>query len=191
MFLSLFSQKSLVNNQMTAKIAWLQNILICLGGVVFLSLLAQIAIPLPFTPVPITGQTFGVTLLALTLGRNRSISTLVTYLLAGAAGLPVFAQAQSGLVLGPTMGYLIGMLLASVVMGTLADRGWTSSLKKSFAAAFMGSALVFSCGLAVLAFYVPANMLLMAGLVPFLPGLIIKDSLAALIAHRLNKKLNK
>lgn len=166
----------------------LKNALLCLGGVVLLSLLAQVAIPLPFTPVPITGQTFGVTLLALTLGRNRSILTLITYLLVGAAGLPVFAQAQSGLVFGPTIGYLVGMLLASVIMGTLADKGWTSSLKKTFFASFMGSAITFTCGLAVLAFFVPSNMLLMAGLIPFLPGFIIKDTLAATIAYQMNKK---
>lgn len=168
------------------KNSWLQNVMICLGGAALLALLSQIAIPLPFTPVPITGQTFGVALIAMTFGRSRGIATLMTYLLAGAAGLPVFAQAQTGLVFGPTMGYLIGMLLAAVVMGALADRGWTSTFKKSIVTAFIGSTIVFTCGLTVLAFFVPGKMLLMAGLLPFLPGSFIKDISAAFIAHRLN-----
>lgn len=170
---------------------WLQNSIISLGGAALLALLSQIAIPLPFTPVPITGQTLGVTLLALTLGRNKSLSSVVLYLLAGAAGLPVFAQAQSGLVFGPTMGYLIGMLLATVLMGTLADKGWTSSFKKTLAAAFMGTILTFTVGLAVLAFFLPAKTLLIAGVLPFLPGSLIKDTLAATLAYKARSAMSK
>lgn len=164
------------------------NGLICLMGAALIAVLSQITIPLPFTPVPITGQTFGVTLLALLCGRKLGTGIVVTYLLAGAVGLPVFAGAQAGLVVGPTMGYLVGMLLAAVVMGSLSDRGWTKSFGKSIAAACMGSLLVFGCGLTVLAFFIPTNMLLMAGLVPFLPGLLIKDFSAAFIAYQTHKK---
>lgn len=190
MFLQMSSQAFIPSLLASKNNTWLKNVLICLGGAVLLSLLAQIAIPLPFTPVPITGQTFGVALMALTFGQNRGIATLGIYLLAGAAGLPVFADAHSGLTFGPTIGYLVGMLLASIVMGSLADHGWTSSFNKSLVAAFIGSAIVFTCGLTVLAFFVPAKMLLMAGLLPFLPGSLIKDTFAAFIAHRLSKKIN-
>ncbi len=170
---------------------WLQNSIICLGGAALLSLLAQIAIPLPFTPVPITGQTLGVALLALTLGRAKGLSSVMLYLLAGAAGLPVFAQAHSGLVFGPTMGYLIGMLLATVLMGSLADKGWTSSFKKTLLAAFMGTTVTFILGVAVLAFFIPAKTLLLAGVLPFLPGALIKDTLAATVAHKVRSTISK
>lgn len=159
------------------------NACICLAGVMLMALLAQMSVPLPFTPVPMTGQILGVILLSLTLGRSRSTASIFLYLLAGAVGLPFFAQAHSGF--GPTMGYLIGMLLASVVMGSLADRGWTSSFKKTLAAAFMGMTIIFLSGLVVLAFFIPANMLLLSGLFPFLPGSCIQAILATLIVNRL------
>src|SRR4051812_12271756 len=81
------------------------------GGVLLLSLLAQVAIPLPWTPVPITGQTFGVALVALSWGRKRALSAFLAYLAVGAFGLPVFAAGKSGLMMGPTFGYLVGMMV--------------------------------------------------------------------------------
>jgi biotin transport system substrate-specific component len=96
-------------------------------GVALISVLAQASITLPFTPVPITGQTFGVALIALLWGSKRAFITTVSYLLLGAAGLPIFAMGKAGLAFGPTLGYLIGMMFASAWMGFLADRGWTKS----------------------------------------------------------------
>lgn len=181
----MFSQRA--SRQLLVSNSWSQhslNAIICLGGAALLAVLSQIAIPLPFTPVPITGQTLGVALLALTLGRNRGIASVVLYFVAGAMGMPVFAGAQSGFVFGPTMGYLIGMLLATVVMGSLADSGWTSSFKKTLLTAFVGTAITFVCGVSVLAFFLPAKTLLMAGVLPFLPGSLIKDTLAAALAYK-------
>ena len=183
MFLQRASRSFFISN------VWLQNIVVTFAGAAILALLSQIAISLPFTPVPITGQTLGVALLALTLGRNRGLSSVVLYLMLGAAGLPVFAQAQSGLVFGPTMGYLIGMLLATVLMGSLADKGWTSSFKKTLFAAFMGTVITFVVGVSVLAFFIPAKMLLVAGVLPFLPGSLIKDTLAASVAYKVRKSV--
>jgi biotin transport system substrate-specific component len=150
------------------------------AGVTLLALLAQVAIPLPWTPVPITGQTFGVTLIALTFGQ-RAIPVVLAYLAAGAVGLPVFAAAKSGLMWGPTVGYLAGMVISASIIGTLADRGWTKSFWRTLAAGFAGSAAVFTCGLAVLSQFVPMSALLTAGLWPFMPGDVIKTTLAAAI----------
>lgn len=155
-------------------------------AVVILSLLAQVSIPLPFTPVPITGQTFAVSFLALMLGRKLGTASVLSYLCIGAFGLPVFASGKSGLG-GPTTGYLIGMLLGTWIMGTLSDRGWTTSFRKTFLASYIGSACVFSCGLLVLSLFVPREGLLVAGLYPFLFGDFLKNILAVTLVTKTNQ----
>ncbi len=165
------------------------NILSVICGVFLISALAQVVIPLPWTPVPITGQTFGVALIALSWGRARGLATIVSYIALGAIGLPIFAAAQSGLSVGPTLGYLLGMVAASYVVGGLADRGWTGSFKKTLAAAFLGSLFIFGFGLITLSFFVPKSLLLGAGLFPFLPGDLIKNTLAATISWKTRKTL--
>lgn len=158
------------------------------AGVSLISLLAQVAITLPWTPVPITGQTFGVALVALSWGRQRAISIMLGYLSFGALGLPIFALGKSGLSIGPTLGYLVGMLLSSYVVGALSDNGYTTSLKKSLIAAFSGSVIIFSCGLIGLSFFVPGRLLIASGLLPFIPGDIIKNIIAASVSWKMRTK---
>lgn len=153
-------------------------------GVGLLTAAAQIALPLPWTPVPLTGQTFGVLLLALLWGRNRALAAVGAYLALGAFGFPVFAKGGSGLLLGPTLGYLVGMVLAAGVVGTLADRGSTRSFLRALATACLGTVLIWGVGLSVLSAWVPSETLLSAGLWPFLPGDLLKAALAASIASR-------
>lgn len=155
-------------------------------GVVFLAALAQIAIPLPFTPVPITGQTFGVALMSLLWGRKWGFATVALYVCVGALGVPVFSAGTAGLKLA-TSGYLLGMCLSAFVIGTLSDRGFSKSFTKSFIACLCGSACVFAGGLFVLSNFVPQGTVLAAGLVPFIPGDIVKSTLASLIASRASK----
>jgi len=150
-------------------------------GVTLIGLLAQVAIPLPWTPVPITGQTFGVALTALLWGRKRAVAVMIAYLAAGVAGLPVFATTFS---FGATNGYLMGMFFSALLVGELADRGFTRTWGQAFLAAALGSVLTFTFGLIVLSFFVPREMLFTAGLLPFLPGDFIKNSLAAWLATR-------
>lgn len=157
-------------------------------GVLLLALLAQIKIVLPFSPVPITGQTFGVSLIALCWGRNRGAGIMAAYLGLGGLGLPFFAT--SGGLFGATSGYLLGMFFASMVVGELADRGATKSFLTSWAAGFVGSCIVFACGLLVLSFYVPQGTVFTVGLLPFLPGDLVKTVSAAFIASRLRGQLN-
>jgi biotin transport system substrate-specific component len=166
----------------------LLNVLSVLGGVALIALLAQLRIVLPFTPVPVTGQTFGVTLVALLWGRNRAVATLVSYLALGAVGAPIFTAAKSGLAFGPTLGYLVGMLFSSWVVGSLADRGWAKNFWSAWAAAAIGSLFVFTCGTAVLRFFVPADLLFAQGVLPFLPGDLIKNCLASIIVSGVAKK---
>lgn len=164
----------------------LQNAFAFVSGTALLILLAQLSFRLPFTPVPITGQTFGVALIALLWGASRSSAIFTSYLLVGAAGFPVFSLGRP-LMWGPTVGYLAGMLLASLIVGRLADRGWTRGFGRALLAAYCGSFCVFGLGLLGLSFFIPAKALLAAGLLPFLAGDLIKNSLAALIASKLRK----
>lgn len=156
-------------------------------GALLLAGLAQASIPLPWTPVPITGQTFGVTLVALLFGARLGGASMALYLGAGFCGAPVFAQATRAADLGASIGYLIGMAAAAMVVGALADRGWARGFWRALGAAYVGSALTFGFGLLVLSFYLPSDALLAAGLLPFLPGDLIKNAGAAAIASRAHR----
>lgn len=167
----------------------LDNSVAIVFGVALLSLLAQIAIPLPWTPVPITGQTFGVALTALLWGRTRALAVILSYLTLGALGFPVFAMGSAGLMVGPTFGYLIGMVVAACWMGFLSDSGWTKSLYRTWLAAVSGSVITFSFGVVVLSIFVPAKALLISGVWPFLPGDAIKTLLVTLIVFQTQRSV--
>ncbi|MEW5993188.1 MAG: biotin transporter BioY [Candidatus Zixiibacteriota bacterium] len=148
-----------------------------------LALTSYISITLPWSPVPITGQTFGVLVVAMALGRVRGTGVVLAYLTQGALGLPVFAggKAGVGILLGPTGGYLIGFLVAAFVIGRLADIGWSKRYHLSLLAMIIGMAVIYICGLTQLAFFVSRDLLLSAGLYPFLPGAAFKLTLASVV----------
>jgi len=156
-------------------------VLIVLASVVT-ALAAQIAIPVLWSPVPITGQTFAVLLSGAVLGMRRGFLAQILYLAEGAIGLPVFAGGAAGAAVfaGPTAGYLIAFPFAAAVTGALAERGWDRRFVTMLAAMLLGSVVIFALGLALLSRFVPASQLLSTGLLPFVPGDIIKSSLAAL-----------
>ena len=168
------------------------------GGTLFIAALAQIAIPVPGSPVPVTGQTLAVYLIGTTYGARLGFATFSTYLLAGIAGAPVFAPAATqGLarLTGATGGYLIGMLVATLILGALADRKADQKFKTSFPALISGSVIVFTFGLIWL--NVSLNLTwaqtISAGLTPFIFGEVIKIAITAtslpLIWRRISKKL--
>jgi biotin transport system substrate-specific component len=163
--------------------ARVRDVVAVLLGSALVALCAQIAIPLPFTPVPITGQTFAVLIIGAVLGSKRGSLALIAYLAEGAAGLPVFAGWQSGIgpLLGPTGGYLIGFVGAAYAIGWLAERGFDRNVLRSVGAMFVGKVIIFACGMAWLSFYVGPNRVVALGLMPFLPGAVIKVILAALV----------
>ena len=167
---------------------FLAQVIVVAAGVFAMALLAQLSVRLPWTPIPITGQTFGVSLMALLYGRRLGIITMASYILIGALGAPVFAAGQA-LVLAPAVGYLAGMVLSAAVIGFLADRGYTKTFKQSFIASLIGSACVFSMGLLVLSAFIPFNQLLIAGLLPFIPGDLVKSALASLISTSVRNRL--
>jgi len=160
----------------------LRNGLLIVGGSIVTALAAQIAIPLPWSPVPITGQTFAVLLCGATLGARRAFLAQLLYLAEGAVGLPVFAGGALGIakLLGPTGGYLLAFPFAAAVTGLLAERGWDRHFSTMLVAMLLGSSVIFGLGLIGLLRFVPAPGLLAAGLWPFVPGDLIKSTLAAL-----------
>jgi biotin transport system substrate-specific component len=162
---------------------WLTDAIQVIGGSVFVALLAQIRIPLPFTPVPITGQTLGVLLVAAALGRLRGSLSLGLYVSGGAAGLPFFAANTSGLayLLGPTGGYLVGFILAGYVVGALAEKGWDRSVPRVAFMFFVGEAIILGLGALYLSRFVGPERALIAGVLPFIPGDLLKAALAALL----------
>ena len=160
----------------------MSNALFIFGGAIFLSMLAQIAIPVPGSPVPVTGQTFGVLLLATSYGATLALSTFSLYLLAGIAGAPVFANYGHGLdrLIGPTGGYLIGMFLASFVLGKLAGRKWDQKIFSAVITMLIGDVIIFAIGLFWLQNFTGNDWAwtFSAGLAPFVIGELLKISIA-------------
>ena len=152
------------------------------GGSLFIALSARLVVPLPFSPVPVTGQTFAVLLVGALLGGWRGGLSVFLYLLQGLAGLPVFAGGATGLArfTGPTGGYLVGFLAAAVVVGLLAQRGWDRKVWTTAVAMGVGNALIYAFGLPWLARFVGPERVFHLGLAPFIPGDLAKLILAAL-----------
>jgi biotin transport system substrate-specific component len=158
-----------------------QNAVLVILGSLLMALGAQIEIRLPFTPVPITGTTLGVLYAGALLGSRRAAASAALYLLEGSAGLPFFSGGAAGLahLWGPTGGYLIGFVPAAYLTGALAERGWDRGFWRAWAMMLLGSAALFACGLLGLARFVAPGQLLAKGLLPFLPGDLIKGAASA------------
>jgi biotin transport system substrate-specific component len=181
----------------------LTQALFVMGGVGFITLMAQVAIPVPGSPVPVTGQTLAVLLIGTTYGARLGVTTFATYLLAGIAGAPVFAPsataANHGIdrLLGATGGYLVGMFVASLLLGYLADRRADQQFKTSFPALLLGDATIFFFGLTWLHFSLELSWsaTFAAGLTPFIFGELLKIAITAtslpLIWRKISRTLNK
>lgn len=181
----------------------LTQALFVMGGVGFITLMAQVAIPVPGSPVPVTGQTLAVLLIGTTYGARLGVTTFATYLLAGIAGAPVFAPsataANHGIdrLLGATGGYLVGMFVASLLLGYLADRKADQKFKTSFPALLLGDATIFVFGLTWLhlSLELSWSATFAAGLTPFIFGELLKIAITAtslpLIWRKISRTLNK
>ena len=158
-------------------------------GSILLSLLARLSIPVPFSPVPITGQTLGVLLLGGLLGSRLATITVLTYLFEGAIGLPVFAGGSLGLLylLGPTGGYLIGFVPAAYLVGYLSEKGWNAKIGGSILVMTLGTAVIFLFGVSCLSITAGVTNAINIGLIPYLPGATVKISLAAILFYSINR----
>jgi biotin transport system substrate-specific component len=177
----------------------LTQALFVMGGVGFITVMAQVAIPVPGSPVPVTGQTLAVLLIGTTYGARLGLVTFATYLLAGVAGAPIFAGSTHGIekVIGATGGYLVGMLIASFLLGYLADRKADQKFKTSFPALLLGDAVIFFFGLTWLHFSLDLSWsaTIAAGLTPFIFGEALKIAITAtslpLVWRKISLTLNK
>jgi biotin transport system substrate-specific component len=186
--------------QWRRELGWVKKLSLSLGIACFVGLLAQARIQLPWTPIPITGQTFGVLLAAILLGQWWSGISMAMYVGLGIAGVPWFNGGTGGLsaIAGPTGGYLFGFVLAAFFLGYVVDRyAKTRSFRNLFLLmSFADFVLVFGPGLLQLHLWsniagkgaITFPALLAMGLFPFIPGEIIKLVAAASTAWVLSSK---
>jgi biotin transport system substrate-specific component len=154
----------------------IRDLLLVVTGCLFVAGMAQLRIPLPFTPVPITGQTFAVLLVGASLGSRRGAASLALYILLGSLGLPLFAGGASGLsvLLGPTGGYLVGFVVAAFLVGMMAARGLDRHVPGALLAFLAGEIVIYLFGVAWLSVYLGIWPAIVAGFLPFLVGDAIK-----------------
>jgi biotin transport system substrate-specific component len=169
--------------------SWAREAALLAGGVAALAASAQIAIPLSFTPVPITGQTFAVMLVGSSYGLARAVTAMITYLLVGLVGAPVFSpdpktgHARTGeqLLHSPSLGYILGMLAAMALLGWLSQHAWDRRLGSATAQMITANLLIYAVGVPWLAHsaHLSTTLALTKGLLPFLIGDGLKIVLAA------------
>lgn len=170
------------------KWAGLYDLGLIIAGSVVIALSAQLAIPLPFSPIPVTGQTFAVLMIGALFGARRGVLSVLAYIIEGAAGLPVFAMGTGGpgVLVGPRGGYLLGFVFAACAVGFLAARGWGRRIRTTAMAMVFGNMIIYAFGLLwlfclrfILGVSIGNTGILAVGLYPFIIGDILKTALAA------------
>ncbi len=159
------------------------KIALVVGGVAFLALMAQISVPVPGSPVPVTGQTLGALLLGSAYGATLGFTTFASYLIVGFLGAPIFAAGTHGFAhfTGATGGYLVGMLLASLITGYLAGRKWDQKIATVIPTMLIGEVVIYAAGLFWLHHSIHANWstTFKFGFTPFILGEVIKIAIAS------------
>ena len=165
------------------------NLVIALSGSLLLALLARLSIPVPFSPVPITGQTFGILFLGAVLGSRMGTLSVVMYIFEGIIGLPVFAGGTMGFLylLGPTGGYLIGFIPAVYIVGYLSEQGWINNFILASLTMIIGTSVIFLFGISWLAVTAGFGTAVSIGLYPYIPGAVIKIMLATVAVYSINR----
>ena len=160
------------------KTAWIYDAALVAGFSLVIALGAQVAIPLPFTPVPVTLQTLAVLIAGCLLGSGRGALAVVAYLGEGFAGLPVFSGGTSGIshLLGPTGGYLLGFVAAAFVAGLFAERGAARSRLGTLVTLIVGNVVLYVPGVIWLGVYVGMDRAVSLGFLPFVVGDLLKTA---------------
>ncbi len=170
---------------------WAKQIALVVGASLLVALCARVTVPLPFTPVPLTLQNFGVLVVGLVLGPRRAFAALVLYLAEGAAGLPVFNPTGPGGIaqlMGPTGGYLLAYPLVAGLAGFLIERG-RKTFARAAVAGLAAEVLLFTVGLSWLAIWTRSvTRALQWGLYWFLFAEVIKILMAASVSVRLTRE---
>jgi biotin transport system substrate-specific component len=157
-----------------------RSIALVVGGAVFVGLTAQVSIPLWFTPVPLSLQTFSVLLVGTALGSRRGLASMALYLLVGMAGVPWFAEGKSGWQFA-TIGYVVGFVAAAWLVGLLAERGADRKPLRAAGLMVVGNLVIYVfgvTGLVLMTSMTPA-VAVAKGVLPFLLGDAIKIIFAA------------
>ena len=166
------------------------NILLALFGTFLLAISSKVQVP--FWPVPMTMQTFVIFLIGMTYGVRLSFATVALYLFEGAAGLPVFASGGGiAYLIGPTAGYLYGMLFASVAISYLANLGFSKTYFKATLSLLIGSIMIFLIGIIYLGLIIGYEKAIVAGLLPFIPSELFKIALAVSLIPTIQKIIKK
>ncbi len=179
-------QNSLALNQVEQH-SWLKEIFTVLGASIIISLSGPVAIPLPFTPVPIVTQCHVILLLSVLLGSKRAALAVVAYLAQGAIGLPVFAGGKCGIMhlFGPTGGYLFSYIAAAFATGYLMERVFKRNATHAFYAMGIGNLIIYVIGVPWLAIYCGWQKAFQLGMLPFL----VTDFLKLVVAGKVLKNL--
>jgi biotin transport system substrate-specific component len=174
-----------------------RNAVLVLGFVAFIAASAQVAIPLPFTPIPMTLQTFAILAGAGALGANRAVAGTLTYLVAAAAGAPILAgefaargeALSAGRIFGASGGYLVGFVVAAYLVGRISGAGASKRVSSTFAAFIVGTAVIYAFGVSWLAVSMGQSFgwALENGMLPFIAGDFLKALAAGLVLPSLWK----
>lgn len=168
------------------------DVFLIICGSLLVAFSAQLKFYLPFSPVPVTAQTFVVLVLGILLGHKRGALTMLAYIAEGIAGLPVFTNGFGLAALaGPTAGYLAGFVAAAWFTGLLAEMGWDRKIVTTIAAMIIGDAIILAFGFVWLAVLTNFKTAFVTGFLVFIPGDILKVILAAIILPNLWNSINK
>ncbi len=186
-----------ISNEFTQRLHIKENSYLDIGliiiGSLFVGLSSQFAFYLPFSPVPITGQTLAVLLVGVILGSRRGGLSLALYILEGTLGLPVFAGGTGGMAVlfGPTAGYLIGFIPAAVLVGYLSEKGFDRKCIPMFLTLGLGLAVIYLFGVIRLLSFFRIEKVFLLGVAPFLVGDLIKTGMVMALIPTGWKLLNK
>lgn len=173
------------SNLLFTQSSWLKKAIMVIFATLILAAASQLSIPL--LPVPLTFQSATVILIAMAYGSRLGTTVIATYLCAGIYGMPVFADFSAGPMVfaGPTAGYLFGFLPAAFVAGALAERGFGRHFLSAFITAICAAAIIFACGVPVLARFIGWQHAIALGFTPFIWTELIKLAAVAFIIPRL------
>jgi len=159
------------------------NLLTIVAASIFIALAAQVAVPIPGTPVPLTLGPLAVLLVGVTLGSARGAAAAALYLFEGLTGLPVGAQGHGGILwlIGPTAGYLYSYPLAAFIAGWMSERGWGSNMLRAVAGMLAALVVIYAGGWSWLAIHGGAEKAFFLAIAPFLVADIIKIAIAAAV----------
>lgn len=169
------------------------DMLLVIGASALIAIAAQVAIPLPFTPVPLTLQPLAVIFIGVALGSTRGAAAAALYLLEGISGLPVFAQGHGGplWLLGATAGFLYSYPIAAWVAGFVSERGWGSSIVRAITGMLLALGVIYLGGWSWLAMLTDPRTAFVAGVAPFVLADIVKVAIGAALLPKAQELVSR